>query len=172
MTWGSLSHIHLQSLSLGYTCSFAGSSNNPDRRDVEWQGTDSVSVWLRSCWDVKGKKELTTWRVMWRVEGRPVKSYPWTSPFLIFSNPSPKIYLKSLPVSSICKRTWWATVGVAGCCRARWRVVNTQVVVLFYFFLWPHMWHMEVPGPGVELELQLWPMPYPQQHQIWAAYVT
>ena len=25
----------------------------------------------------------------------------------------------------------------------------------FLFLLWPHLWHMEVPGLGVELELQL-----------------
>ena len=25
----------------------------------------------------------------------------------------------------------------------------------FFFFLWPHLQHMEVPGPGVESELQL-----------------
>ena len=24
-----------------------------------------------------------------------------------------------------------------------------------YFFFWPYLWHMEVPGLGVELELQL-----------------
>ena len=28
----------------------------------------------------------------------------------------------------------------------------------FFFFLQPHLWHVEVPGPGVKLELQLWPM--------------
>ena len=25
----------------------------------------------------------------------------------------------------------------------------------FFFFLWPHLWHVEVPRLGVELELQL-----------------
>ena len=29
------------------------------------------------------------------------------------------------------------------------------VVCLFFVFLGPHLWHMEVPRPGVELELQL-----------------
>ena len=27
--------------------------------------------------------------------------------------------------------------------------------ITFFFFLWPHLWHMETPGPRVELELQL-----------------
>ena len=31
------------------------------------------------------------------------------------------------------------------------RMVNR----LFRFFLWPHPWHMEVPGPGFESEPQL-----------------
>ena len=30
---------------------------------------------------------------------------------------------------------------------------------LLFFFLWPHLWHMEVPGPEVELELPPWPQP-------------
>ena len=29
------------------------------------------------------------------------------------------------------------------------------------FFLWPHLQHMEVPGPGFESELQLRPKPRP-----------
>ena len=32
---------------------------------------------------------------------------------------------------------------------------------LSFFLLQPHLRHMEVPGPGIELELQLWPMPQP-----------
>lgn len=27
--------------------------------------------------------------------------------------------------------------------------------LFFFFFLWPHLWHVEVAGPGAELELQL-----------------
>ena len=27
--------------------------------------------------------------------------------------------------------------------------------MLFFFFLWPHPWHMEVPRPGTESKLQL-----------------
>ena len=26
---------------------------------------------------------------------------------------------------------------------------------IFFFFLWEHMWHMEVPRLGIKLELQL-----------------
>ena len=32
---------------------------------------------------------------------------------------------------------------------------NYFTLVLFLFFLWPHLWHMEVPGPGIESEPQL-----------------
>ena len=50
----------------------------------------------------------------------------------------------------------------------------------FFLFLQPYLWHMEVPGLGVESELPLHayataagqPMPQPQQHWIWAASLT
>ena len=29
------------------------------------------------------------------------------------------------------------------------------IFYLLLFFLWPHPWHMEVPGPGIEPEPQL-----------------
>ena len=35
-----------------------------------------------------------------------------------------------------------------------------------FLFLGPHLQHMEVPGPEVESELQLQPIPQPQQCQI------
>ena len=31
----------------------------------------------------------------------------------------------------------------------------TTLLFFFFYFLGPHLWHMEVPGLGVELELQL-----------------
>ena len=40
--------------------------------------------------------------------------------------------------------------------------------LIFFFFLWPHLQHMEVPRLRTELELQLRPTPQPQQHQIQA----
>ena len=42
----------------------------------------------------------------------------------------------------------------------------------FFFFLGAHQQHMEVPRLWVELELQCWPMPQPQQGQIWAISAT
>ena len=39
-------------------------------------------------------------------------------------------------------------------------------------FLGPHLWHMEVPGLGIELELQLPAYTKPQQCQIWATSAT
>ena len=41
---------------------------------------------------------------------------------------------------------------------------------LSFFFLGPHLWHIEVPRPGVESELQ--PTPQPQQRQTQAASAT
>ena len=35
------------------------------------------------------------------------------------------------------------------------------ISLLFCFFVWPHLQHMDVPGLGVESELQLRPMPQP-----------
>ena len=29
------------------------------------------------------------------------------------------------------------------------------IFILSFFFLWPRLWHMEVPGLGIKLELQL-----------------
>ena len=34
-----------------------------------------------------------------------------------------------------------------------------KIFVYLFFFLWPHLQHMEVPGLGVESELQLQPTP-------------
>ena len=31
---------------------------------------------------------------------------------------------------------------------------TTYTPINFFFFLWPHLWHMEVPGLGIESELQ------------------
>ena len=31
-------------------------------------------------------------------------------------------------------------------------------LLLFFFFLWPHLWHMEVPEPGLKPGQQLQPM--------------
>ena len=48
---------------------------------------------------------------------------------------------------------------------------DSLVLFLFSFFpfLGPHLWHVEVPRPGVQSELQLPATPQPQQHQTQAA---
>ena len=33
--------------------------------------------------------------------------------------------------------------------------LGSQAIYVFIYFLWPHLWHMEVPGPWVKLELRL-----------------
>ena len=44
---------------------------------------------------------------------------------------------------------------------------------IYFCFLGPHWWHMEVPRLGVQLELQLcWPMPQPHQQGIRAMSAT
>ena len=43
---------------------------------------------------------------------------------------------------------------------------NNFKVPSFFFFLWPHLWHMEVPRLGVTSELQPLAWPQPQQHWI------
>ena len=40
------------------------------------------------------------------------------------------------------------------------------------FFLWPPLWHIEVPRLGVKLKLQLRATPQPQQHWIQATSAT
>ena len=39
-------------------------------------------------------------------------------------------------------------------------------------FLGPNPWHMEIPRPEVQLDCRCYPIPQPQQHQIWATSVT
>ena len=43
--------------------------------------------------------------------------------------------------------------------------IFTSLFVPGFFFKWPHLRYMEVPGVGVKLEIQLKPMPQPQQHR-------
>lgn len=41
-----------------------------------------------------------------------------------------------------------------------WEALGFQYNLrLFFFFFWPHLWPMEIPGPGRESEPQLWPLP-------------
>ena len=45
-----------------------------------------------------------------------------------------------------------------------------QIQLISFFFLWPHLWHVEVLRLGVESELQ--PTQQPQQRRIRAVSVT
>ena len=51
-------------------------------------------------------------------------------------------------------------------------IVCLFMYYLFFCFLGPHLWQMEVPRLGVELELQLRTYTQPKQCRIWAASVT
>ena len=45
-------------------------------------------------------------------------------------------------------------------------------IYIFFYFLRPHLQHMEVPGLEVKLELQLQSAPQPRQHQLQATSAT
>ena len=45
-------------------------------------------------------------------------------------------------------------------------------IYLFFCFLGPHPWHMEIPRLGSNWSYSCWPMPQPQQCGIWARSVT
>ena len=51
-------------------------------------------------------------------------------------------------------------------------ILNTASLSPFFFFLWLHLWHMEIHGLGVKLELWLRLTPQPQYHQIQATSAT
>ena len=59
----------------------------------------------------------------------------------------------------------WMLVGFTN----HWATMGTPT---FFFFLWPHLRHMEVPRLGVELELQLLAYATAQQPPIQAASAT
>ena len=40
--------------------------------------------------------------------------------------------------------------------------IDFTIILLLFFFLWPHLQHMEVPRPGIKSELHLEPMLQPQ----------
>ena len=47
-----------------------------------------------------------------------------------------------------------------------------MIMLLWFFFVCPHLGHMEVPRLGVKSELSCCPMPQPQQHSIRAVSTT
>ena len=47
---------------------------------------------------------------------------------------------------------------------SRSEVLKPEWDFCFFFFLGPHLWHMKVPRPGVELELQLLAYATDQSH--------
>ena len=59
----------------------------------------------------------------------------------------------------LADRQCWALVGLGQLGYLGYlgqpRFPNTLILCFPFFFLGPHLWHMEVPGLGVELELQL-----------------
>lgn len=44
--------------------------------------------------------------------------------------------------------------------------LTSLIFFSFFFFSWPHPWHMQIPGPQIESELQLWCKPQLRQHQL------
>ena len=52
---------------------------------------------------------------------------------------------------------WWELL------RSTLWAIFKHILQYFFFFLWPHLWHMEVPRIGIESELELWTTPQLQQ---------
>ena len=75
---------------------------------------------------------------------------------------------------------WTHVPALQRCLRSHCDTVGTPIVLhcivlyctVLFSFLRPHLQHMEIPRPGVELVLQLWRRQQPQQHEIQAAPVT
>ena len=44
--------------------------------------------------------------------------------------------------------------------------ITTNHKLFLFLIFWLYLWHIDVPGPGIESETQLQPMPQLQQHQI------
>ena len=55
--------------------------------------------------------------------------------------------------------------GSLTCCTTRELLESIFFFLSFFFFpfFWPHLQHMEIPGPGIKSEPQLQPMPQLQQ---------
>ena len=74
---------------------------------------------------------------------------------------------------------WLWTRDLLFCCFTRstgvfWQFWNLHVsvyVCMYFFFLWPHPWHMEIPGGWIAVAAGS-QCHQPQQHQIWATFVT
>ena len=49
-------------------------------------------------------------------------------------------------------QTWWKTV----CQFLKYTLTMWPSYLFFFFFLWLHLWHMEVPWLGVKSEMQLY----------------
>ena len=47
-----------------------------------------------------------------------------------------------------------------------WILTGASLTINAFFSLWPHLWHVEVPGPGTEPAPQRRPEPQQWQHQI------
>ena len=63
------------------------------------------------------------------------------------------------PCGKICwPQVWYVGLFIGFFILFHWSIFQfcaSTILFYFSFFLWPHLWHMEVPRLGVELELQL-----------------
>ena len=48
------------------------------------------------------------------------------------------------------------------------RMVGMRFCFHFVLFLWPHLWHMDIPSLGWNQNSSCWLTLQPQQHQVWA----
>ena len=81
------------------------------------------------------------------------------------SPPFPRILYKSQEGKSLIKQPCLCRWKVRTWGIARFLFVFWLLPFLSYFF-WPHLWHTEVPGPGIKRMPQWWPWPLQGQHWI------
>ena len=75
-------------------------------------------------------------------------------------------------MGSFHKETEWQHYHLYLCISISFFFLHHCQFIHLFFFLWPHLHHMKVPGPRVKSELQLRPMSHPQQCRIQAIAVT
>ena len=77
-----------------------------------------------------------------------------------------QIFIKFVLCARFCFRYWGNNSD-----RSRLKLLPSGSSFIYWYFLKPHLWHMEVTRLGVKLELQLQAFTTAQQCQIWAAAV-
>ena len=95
--------------------------------------------------------------------------------FYFFPHPSASLTHLVLSVEAPPPQTWKPRLCTLAVSHSIPRVQNPPVMiqpVFFFFCLWPHLWHIEVPRLGVKWELQLQAYATAMSTQIWTLSAT